>query len=80
MDKSAVESRLATIPRQTFNDPDLELRDDLTAADVESWDSLSHIDLIVAVKSHFGIRLTTGEVRGLRNVGDFVSIIARKAA
>ena len=79
MDKSAVESRLATILRQTFNDPDLELRDDLTAADVESWDSLSHIDLIVAVESDFGIRLTTGEVRGLRNVGDFVSIIARKA-
>lgn len=79
MDKSLVESRLATILRETFNDPNLEVRDDLTAADVEEWDSLSHVDLIVAVESDFGIRLTTADVRGLRNVGDFVNIIATKA-
>jgi acyl carrier protein len=79
LDKSLVESRLATILRETFNHPNLELRDDLTAADVEEWDSLSHVDLIVAVESDFGIRLTTADVRGLRNVGDFVKIIATKA-
>ncbi len=78
MDKSLVESRLALILRETFNDPNLQLRDDLTAADVEEWDSLSHVDLIVAVESDFGVRLTTADVRGLRNIGDFVNIIATK--
>jgi acyl carrier protein len=79
MDKSLVECRLVTILRETFNDPRLELRADLTAADVDEWDSLTHVDLIVAVESDFGIKLTTAEVRGLRNVGDFVNIIATKA-
>jgi acyl carrier protein len=79
MDKSLVESRLTAIMRETFNDPALQLREDLTAADVDEWDSLSHVDLIVAVESHFGIRLTTADVRGLRNVGDFVNVIAVKA-
>jgi acyl carrier protein len=79
MDKPVVESRLITIIRETFNDPNLELRDDLTAAEVDGWDSLTHINLIVAVESDFGIRLTTADVRGLRNVGDFVNIIATKA-
>ena len=79
MDKPVVESRLITIMRETFNDPKLELRDDLTAADVEGWDSLTHINLIVAVESDFGIRLSTADVRSLRNVGDFVNIIVTKA-
>jgi acyl carrier protein len=52
----------------------------MTAADVDGWDSLSHIDLIVAVEKRFRIRLTTGEVRGLNNVGDFIALISRKAA
>jgi acyl carrier protein len=79
METASVEVRLVEIMRETFNDPALVLRDDLTAADVDGWDSLSQIDLIVAVESEFGIRLTTGEVRKLRNVGDFVKVIAGKA-
>lgn len=79
MDRATVETRLTAILRDVFNDPGLVYRDDLTAADVDEWDSLSHVDLIVAVESEFGIKLTTGEVRGLKNVGDFVTIVAAKA-
>jgi acyl carrier protein len=56
------------------------LRDDLTAADVEGWDSLSHINLIVAVEKEFKIKLTTADIRALTTVGDFIALIARKAA
>ena len=79
MDTATVETRLTAILRETFDDPSLIYRSDLTAADVDDWDSLSHVDLIVAVEEEFHIKLTTGEVRGLKNVGDFVKAIAAKA-
>jgi acyl carrier protein len=79
MERSVVENRLVNIMRETFNEPDLAIRDDLTAADVDEWDSLSHVDFIVAVEAEFNIRLTTAEVRNLKNVGDFVKVIARKS-
>ena len=79
MERSVVENRLVHIMRETFNEPGLAIRDDLTAADVDEWDSLSHVDFIVAVEAEFDIRLTTAEVRNLKNVGDFVKVIAKKA-
>ncbi len=79
MDTAIVEVRLTAILREMFDQPDLEYRPNMMAADVDEWDSLSHVDLIVAVETEFGIRLTTGEVRGLKNVGDFVKVIAAKA-
>lgn len=79
MERSIVENRLVNIMRETFNEPGLAIRADLTAADVDEWDSLSHVDFIVAVEAEFDIRLTTAEVRNLKNVGDFVKVIAKKA-
>ena len=52
----------------------------MTAADVAAWDSLTHIDLVVEVEKEFKIKLSTAEVRGLKNVGDFAALIAKKAA
>jgi len=79
MDTAIVETRLTEILREIFNQPHLQYQPGLTAADVEEWDSLSHVDLIVAVETEFAIKLTTGEVRGLKNIGDFVRVIAAKA-
>jgi acyl carrier protein len=80
MDENGVKQKLTTIFRDIFDDTSLQLSSEMTAADVENWDSLSHIDLIVAVEKQFNIKLTTAEVRGLNNVGDFISLIAKKAA
>jgi acyl carrier protein len=80
MTREIVEQQLQEIFEDAFEDPSIRLRDEMTAADVDGWDSLSHIDLIVAVEKRFRIRLTTGEVRGLNNVGDFIALISRKAA
>lgn len=71
--------RLNKIFQDIFDDSTIQLRDDMTAKDVEAWDSLTHIDLIVAVEKDFHIRLTTSEVQKLQNVGDFIRLIAEKA-
>jgi acyl carrier protein len=49
-----------------------------TAQDVDGWDSLMHINLIVAIEREFKIRFTTKEITALRNVGDLIDVIARK--
>ena len=72
--------RMQPVFRDVFDDPQLVLRHDLTAAEVESWDSLSHIDLIVAIEHEFRVKFTTSEVAGLRNVGDFAALLERKLA
>jgi acyl carrier protein len=80
MDGIAVRQKLSEIFADTFGAPGLQVRDDMTADDVEGWDSLSHIDLIVAVEEAFQIRLTTADVRNLNTVGDLVNVICRKAS
>lgn len=80
MDSVAVRQKLSQIFQDTFGASGLQLRDEMTAEDVDGWDSLSHIDLIVAVEKAFKIRLTTAEVRNLTNVGDLVSVICKKAS
>jgi acyl carrier protein len=52
----------------------------MTAEDVEDWDSLSHVRLIVAIELAFGIKFAVWEVVGLKNVGDLVAVIERRVA
>ena len=56
------------------------LRPDLTAAEVEEWDSLLQISLLLAVERHFEIRFRVGEVESTRNVGEFADLIAKRVA
>ena len=51
---------------------------DLQASDVEEWDSLTHISLILAIEDAFKIRFRVGEVEATRNVGELAEIISRK--
>jgi acyl carrier protein len=78
MERDLIKTRLDAIFQDIFDDPLLEVNDTMTAADVEGWDSLSHINLIVAVEKEFKIKMTTAEVRRLTNVGDFITLISRK--
>jgi acyl carrier protein len=60
---------------------DLEITTATTAEDIEEWDSLSHVRLIVAIERRFGIRFQNSEIGSLMNVGDLVRLIeARRAA
>ena len=75
----AIREKLTQIFRDVFDDETIEIRDTLTANDVASWDSLTHINMIVAVEKAFQIKLTTKEVQSLSNVGELLSLIQRKA-
>lgn len=75
MEQTSIYERLLPIFVEVFDDDTIELTPLMTAADVPAWDSLSNIRLVVAVEEEFGIQFTTGEVAGLKNVGEFVSVI-----
>lgn len=72
--------RLNTIFCEVFDDDDLKIAPQMTANDVDGWDSLSHINLIVAVESAFKIRFSQKELLTFRNVGDLLKSIESKIA
>ncbi len=77
--KDDVSTRMNEVFQDVFDDPGIEIRDDMTAADVENWDSLTHVNLIVALEKTFGIRFTTGEAgASLKNVGELRTLIEGK--
>jgi acyl carrier protein len=78
MTQTEIHQRLTAIFRDVFDNPGLEISDATTAQDVEDWDSITHITLIVAVEKAFGVSFTTKDVRALTNVGDFIRLIASR--
>jgi acyl carrier protein len=80
MEKNEIVSRLAPIFRDVFNDDALIVTEDMTAADVPTWDSLSNINMIIAVEKSFGVKFSIKDVRSLKNVGELLELIKRKAA
>jgi acyl carrier protein len=75
---SDLHTRLTEIFHTIFEDDLIVLRHDMTADDVENWDSLSHINLIVAIEKEFRIRFTTAEVAALKNVGELEALVEAK--
>jgi acyl carrier protein len=71
-------SRVRDIMEDTFDEDDLVITPETTADDIEDWDSLSHIRLIVAIERAFGIKFSNAEIEGLGNVGELVAAIAAK--
>lgn len=79
MDEQEIYIQITPVFQEVFDEDDLVPTPELTAHDVEEWDSLSHIRLICAVEEQFDIRFTSAEVGALKNVGDFVSLIQSKS-
>ena len=78
MDKKEIFEKLTSVFHEVFNDNTIVLRDDMTAADVENWDSLTHMLMITKVEEVFGIRFKLRELNKLKNVGDLSNTIAEK--
>jgi len=74
------QEKLNTIFCTVFDDNDIVITPATTANDVDGWDSLSHVNLIVAVEASFGIRFSQKELLTLKNVGDLLNCITRKLA
>jgi acyl carrier protein len=68
---------LLTVIREMFGDDTLAIGRDTTAAEIPGWDSVAHVELMIAVEERFGIRFTTGEAAGMHNVGDMADFIDR---
>lgn len=79
-----IREQIQSIFRRVFADPGLVLTDDMTAADVDGWDSLNHINLIIAVEKTLGIKFATAEISRMKepgqNVGTFIALIQSKIA
>lgn len=71
---------LTSIFREVFKAPALELRPELTADDVERWDSLNHLTLIATIEEKFGIKFKLKELVNMQNVGDMMLLIESKLA
>lgn len=77
---SALLERLQEIMADVFDDDDLTITVETTADDVEDWDSLSHIRLMVAIEREFGVKFSNAEIEGLTNVGELIDLIKQKQA
>lgn len=70
--------QLTPIFREVFDDDDIVLSQQTTADDIDAWDSLSHMNLIVAVELRFKVKFALGELQNLKNVGDLSALIDKK--
>lgn len=75
MQREEVFIGLNEIFRDVFDDESIEVLENTTADDIEDWDSLEHINLVVAIEKQFKMKFTMGEVTTMKNVGEMVDII-----
>lgn len=80
MDRNELFEKLNEVFRDVFDDEEITVTDATTAADIEDWDSLEHINLIMAVESAFGVKFNMGEVTSMKNVGSMADMILKKLA
>jgi acyl carrier protein len=79
-DLSSVKQKLNRVFRDVFDDDGIEIFDAMTAADIDEWDSVTHITLVLAVEKEFAVRLNAAEVGKLDNVGAMIQLLARRSA
>ena len=72
MTKEELLSKLTSIFRDIMDDEEINLTDATTADDIEDWDSLTNIQLIVAIEKEIGIRIKSGQIQSWSNVGEMV--------
>ena len=75
-----VKTTLNTVFRRVFENDRIVISDEMTANDVEEWDSLAHINLIMEIEAEFNLKFTVDDIVGLKNVGEMIQMIERKLA
>ena len=78
MNRIEIIEKLTAIFREVLNEKSIVLRDDMTASDVDSWDSLTHMLMITKVEEEFGIKFKLKELNKLKQVKDLINIIDSK--
>jgi len=70
--------RLNQVFQEVFDEDDLVVGPSTTAEDVEGWDSLMHVTLMIRVEKAFGVKFTSSQVAGLKNVGQLAELLDHK--
>ena len=78
MEKNQILEEVQEIFREVLDNEEIVLNNATTADNVEEWDSLTHIQLIVAIEKHFKIKFTSKEILSWQNVGEMIDCIATK--
>jgi len=78
-----IRAELQGVFRRVFDDDELVITDTTTATDVDGWDSMAHINLIIAIEKHFGLKFTAAEIATMRgavqNVGNLCRLVSARA-
>ncbi|MDR1288730.1 MAG: acyl carrier protein [Treponema sp.] len=80
MERGEILSQVQDIFRDQLDDGDVTLRDETTAADVDGWDSLMHLQLIVAIENHFKVKFSSKEIMSWKNVGEMIDCLQKRNA
>ena len=75
MDDAQIYARMGEVFQDVFDDDSIQVSPELSAKDVDGWDSLTHIRLILTVQKAFNVKFSTSEIGKLENVGDLVELI-----
>ena len=78
MENTDIVEKLNKVFRKVFKDNSIVIYDEMTASEVEKWDSLTHIVLISSTEDEFGIKFKLKELIAMKNVGDFIKSIKEK--
>jgi acyl carrier protein len=78
MERSEILEKLNGIFTDVLDNDDIKINETSTANDIEEWDSLTHIQLVVAIEKSFKVKFTTYEIQIWKNVGDMVNSIQAK--
>ena len=78
MEAELLHRSLERIFQSVFDRPDLAIEDAMTSSDIEGWDSLAQINLVVGAEDAFKVRFQTAEIKALKNVGEFKRLISAK--
>ena len=78
MDNNTILKEVNGIFIDVLDNENIKLDPATTAKDVDEWDSLNHIQLIVAIEKHFKIRFNSSEITGWKNVGEMCNAIEKR--
>ncbi|HXA64289.1 MAG TPA: acyl carrier protein [Bryobacteraceae bacterium] len=80
MDSKGIIQELTPIFADILDQPNLQLHPDSNASNVDGWDSLAHVNLVVAIEKRYGIKFALGELQDLKNLGEMAALIRKKTS